>query len=142
MPEQISWTFDVQVAKGPKISASRIIKLEAYDKIEVLVPKKEGDTPGSATVEVQPSAAALVQFILIGSSQYDSKLSYKVNQESTDSIELDAPQLFVGNGAIKLLGPEGPKKLSSSPVNWRTRLPYKSLSAEMLPRRLAIAARW
>ena len=38
MPEKISWTLNVQVVGGPKVSAADIMEVEAYDKIEAVAP--------------------------------------------------------------------------------------------------------
>ena len=109
MAEKINWTLDVQVEGGPKISDSRTMVLEAYDKIEVVI--NDGST--GVEVEVQPSEAAKVQLLLIRSSQYGSKLSYSLNAPEGDEakrIKLDALQLLVGEGGMGLLG-DAPKKL-------------------------------
>jgi len=63
MPEKINWTLNVQVVGGPKISASDPLEVEAYDKIEAVIP-----AGGSATVNVQPGTGA--QFLLITASSY------------------------------------------------------------------------
>lgn len=106
MSEKISWTLNVQVVKGPAISASQIKDVDAYDKIQVTVNDKKSDQ----VVEVQPGGANRVQFLLINSDHFDDDeipddktLTYKVNGAGED-IELDAVQLLIGEGAVKLLG--------------------------------------
>lgn len=89
MAEKISWTLNVQVVGGPKISASKTMTVDAYDKIEVVIPGGDDTTPGAATVEVQPGGSGQVQFMLITSSVYDAKLTYSVDGGSP--IKLDAP---------------------------------------------------
>ena len=54
MPGKIDWSFNVVVAGGPKFSASRSVQVDAYDKVDATVPKKEGATAGTATA--RPSA--------------------------------------------------------------------------------------
>lgn len=96
MSESINWTLNVQVVGGPKVSASDVVKVGAYDKIEAVIKANEANK----TVEVQPSDT--VEFLLITASNYE-KLSYKVDAAAKD-IQLNAPQLLVGSGAVKLLG--------------------------------------
>lgn len=108
MTESINWSLNVQVIGGPKVMASDTKEIEAYDKIEVTI---EADTTDKE-VEIQPGGADKVQFLLIKSDTYSSdveKLTYKVN-ELTTIIELDALQVFIGNGAVELLT-EPPEKL-------------------------------
>jgi hypothetical protein len=108
MTESINWSLNIQVIGGPKVMASDTKEIEAYDKIEVTI---EADTTDKE-VEIQPGGANKVQFLLIKSDTYSSdveKLTYKVN-ELTTIIELDALQVFIGNGAVELLT-EPPEKL-------------------------------
>ncbi|HUW66484.1 MAG TPA: hypothetical protein VMW20_00365 [Candidatus Nanoarchaeia archaeon] len=108
MTESINWSLNIQVIGGPKVMASDTKEIEAYDKIEVTI---EADTTDKE-VEIQPGGADKVQFLLIKSDTYSSdveKLTYKVN-ELTTIIELDALQVFIGNGAVELLT-EPPEKL-------------------------------
>jgi hypothetical protein len=101
MPGKIDWSFSVVVAGGPKFSASRSMSVDAYDKVDAMIPKKEGGTAGTATVNVQPSGAGKVQLLLITSSVYDDKLSYTV--DGGPAVKLDEPQLMVGDGIVGLL---------------------------------------
>ena len=108
MTESINWSLNIQVIGGPKVMASDTKEIEAYDKIEVTI---KADTTDKE-VEIQPGGADKVQFLLIKSDTYSSdveKLTYKVN-ELTTIIELDALQVFIGNGAVELLT-EPPEKL-------------------------------
>lgn len=102
MPGKIDWSFSVTVAGGPKFSATRSVQVDAYDKVDALVPKKaEGGAAGAATVSVQPGGAGKVQFLLITSSVYDDKLTYKVDGGA--EVKLDEPQLLAGDGVVALL---------------------------------------
>lgn len=102
MAAQIKLILEAQVEGGPKMSALQSIPVEAYDKIEVNIPGGDNSTPGSATVEVQPGSTGQVKFLLITSTLYDKDLTYAV--DGGNDIILDAPQLFLGNGAVGLLG--------------------------------------
>jgi hypothetical protein len=103
MPEKITWTLNVQVVGGPRLSASQTIEVEAYDMIEVKVPGMQNATPRTAMVEVQPGGSNQVKFLMITSSIYDANLTYKVDGGS-EIIKLDALQLLMGVGALGLLG--------------------------------------
>ena len=108
MTESINWSLNVQVIGGPKVMASDTKEIEAYDKIEVTIEAGTADNG----VDIQPGDAGSVQFLLIKSDTYSGdveKLTYKVNELPT-IIELDALQVFIGNGAVGLLT-ESPKKL-------------------------------
>lgn len=110
MGEKIHWALTVQVVGGPKISESKTIPVEAYDKIDIVIEAGQ-----EKEVQVQPGDPGQVQFLLIRSDRYASPeketpdLSYKVNGTGK-AIELDALQLLMGDGAVGLLG-AGPKTL-------------------------------
>jgi hypothetical protein len=99
MPESLTWTLNVQVVGGPKISVYDTLMVEAYDKIEAVIPAATDSTAGSATVNVQPGSG--VQFLLITASSYEN-LTYKVDGNVTAT--LDGTHVFIGAGAVRLLG--------------------------------------
>jgi hypothetical protein len=111
MPEKIVYTLNVQVTGGPKLLASNItLEVDAYDKILVNIEKSSADK----TVDLQPSSTAgQVQFLMITATDY-KLLSYKVNDDTGDSFELDAPHLLIGKGAIKMLDAAPTKLLFSN----------------------------
>ena len=123
MPENIQVTLSVSVGGGPKLSAPQSINVEGYDKLKVTVESEtnsEGEiTTGTKTVEVQPGAEGQVQFLFINSDQFstnedEKKLTYTINDEKpATAIELDAPLLLIGDGAMALFG-EPPRRLSFS----------------------------
>lgn len=99
---RINWTLKVQVAEGPRMSVSKSVAVQAYDKINVVIE----DGASGQEVQVQPGGEGQVQFLLIGSDYYGADLSYSVNAPeaaSEDRTKLDALQLFVGDGAVGLL---------------------------------------
>jgi len=95
MPEKINWTLNVQVVGGPKVSAYDVIEVDAYDKIEAVIPAS-----GSATVNVQPGAGA--KFLLITASGYEN-LTYEVDASGVN-VTLDGAHVLIGSGAVRLLG--------------------------------------
>ena len=106
-------------------------EIEAYDKIEVTI---ENDAIEKA-VEIQPFMPiedGKVQFLVIKSEKYGEELTYKVNEtNSTNVIKLDALHVFIGTGAVGLLG-DTPKILL-----FKNELP-DSVSIEILVGRMAI----
>lgn len=107
--EKISWTLNVQVVGGPRLSESKTIEVDAYDMIQVTI---DDGTTTDKEVQIQPGATG-VQFLLIKSDQYGENLQYKVSDgtTTTSAVKLDAPvQLFIGSGAVGLLD-KAPVKL-------------------------------
>ena len=89
--------FSVQFSGGPQISLSKENQVEAYDKIEVVI-----EPNNSQVVKV---AEGEISFLLIRSNLYTSSsgdIIYKVGTGS--DIKLDQPQIFLGTGAVSLLG--------------------------------------
>jgi len=101
MSETITWTQDVRLVSGLRLTSSRIVTVDAYDVIEV-------DIGASATdleVEVQPSAASQIQFLLITPSGTVDGLRYKVNSAASPTeINVDSTQTFTSTEAVELLG--------------------------------------
>ena len=98
MAEKISWTLNVAIAGGPKISDSNAIEVGAYDKVGLVVKAKSKEK-----VEVQPGAAGQVQLLLISADPYGTALTYRVNDENGTAVALDGLQLFIGGGGVSLL---------------------------------------
>ena len=97
MSEKISWSFKVQVTGGPSVVASDTLEVDAYDKIEAVIP-----AAGSATINVQPGDGA--QFLLITATAYED-LTYEVDpSDDTTVVTLDAAHVLIGEGAVSLLG--------------------------------------
>ncbi|MBV6625822.1 MAG: hypothetical protein KI793_23320 [Rivularia sp. (in: Bacteria)] len=88
-----------QVSGGPQVSLNQDIKTEAYNKIEVAI--QPGDT--DKVINVAQGNKGEISFLLITSNLYSSeeKLTYKVGDKE---IQLDRPQIFLGAGAVSLLG--------------------------------------
>ncbi len=118
MSENISWSFDVQVSGGPKISASQSIAIEAYDSIKVTVlGTAQGTADSDKEVEVQPGAVSgQVSFLAITSNRYDSNLTYEVNSIGSGVIALDKPLILAGQGAVGLLDPAPTRLFFSSNI--------------------------
>ncbi|HEY0098603.1 MAG TPA: hypothetical protein VGB76_06580 [Pyrinomonadaceae bacterium] len=110
MPIKINWTFNAQVAGGPKVAAAESVEVDAYENIEVVVPKHDAND-GTAEVGIVPADTGEILFLLIKADNYtDTQLSYVIG-DATDEVALDAQQVFIGAGAVGLLG-ESPSKLT------------------------------
>ena len=113
MSERISWSINVQVAGGPKLSLARSVEVQAYDRVLAEIPYSVSVT---VDVEVQPASdASQVKCLLLTSDRYDPKLTFDVSDdtgsvEAASDVALDQPLLLCGEGAIGLLG-VAPKKL-------------------------------
>jgi hypothetical protein len=108
MPKQISWTYNVEVVGGSKISESKTISAEAVDEIGLNI-----DPQQTKEIDIQPGGAGQVQFLLIKSDQYGDQVTYKVNATDQPVRTLDSPHLLFGKGAAALLvsATSGPNKL-------------------------------
>ncbi len=112
MSPNISCSLAVEITGGPEIAITPSVVVDAYDRIDAVIPATTpgpgggASTPGKATLDVQPGTAGKVQFLLITSSVYDSKLTYKVDDKPADPDNqvLDAPLFLMGAGAVSLLG--------------------------------------
>jgi hypothetical protein len=110
MPIKINWAFNAQVAGGPKVAAAATVEVDAYENIEVIVPKHDAND-GTAEVGIVPADTGEVLFLVITSDNYtDAELSYVIN-DGADEIDLDAQQSFIGAGSVGLLG-ASPSKLT------------------------------
>jgi hypothetical protein len=104
-----------QIPGGPTLSATASLEIEAYDRIDVTL--KPGDS--DKTVDIQPGAASQLRLLVIKSSLYDAggDLTYVVsdglaiNPNDSDPVNLDAPQIFMGVGAVGLFGIDPPKSV-------------------------------
>lgn len=100
----------VQIKGGAILSDSRLLEIEATDKIDIVIP---AGTAEALSVEIQPSEdPKKVHLLFIQSSLYsegdDKKVTYTIDDGDTE-IDLDQPQLYLGSGAISVLGDSPPK---------------------------------
>lgn len=108
MPESLILTTAILVPNGPKISINQTLTLDAYDKVDIVI------AAGAAgkVVELLPSTASgRVLFLMVVSTWYGEKLSYKVNTPTGTSFTLDQPHLLMGKGALAMLDIAAPEEL-------------------------------
>ena len=103
MPTKITYKVDLAVEKGPTSAVTQDIEVDAYDLLKFDVPGGDANTPGTITIDVQPSAVSRIRLLSISSSKYSDKLTYDVDASGT-SVALDAPQLFIGGGSVGRIG--------------------------------------
>lgn len=99
---KMSWKISVTPSKGGGISADSAAEdVEGIDRVEVAIESGATDKP----VELQPGSAADIQLLLVKSSIYDAKLSFKASDGTTDSdaVIMTGPQVFTG-GSVGLFG--------------------------------------
>ena len=94
MSEKINWNYVIQATNGPSLSAAGEVEVDAYDKLEVTL----GDNV-TQQIDLVPSASA--SLIVINPVPSSEDLTYKVNG---NDVKLDGPQVFIGTGAVSLLG--------------------------------------
>ncbi len=94
MAEKISWNYVAQALNGPSLSAAGDLEVDAYDKLEVGI--EDGVTQ---QVDLVPNAD--VALLIINPQAPSADLSYEVNG---NDVPLDGPQVFIGTGAVGLLG--------------------------------------
>lgn len=104
MPESIVLTVSAEVTSGPKLKETRILAIDAYDKISVTVP--DGT---DLDVDLQPGGAGSIRLLMVKSNVYGAGLKYTVNADTTEHV-LDEPHVLIGTGSVALYGAE-PQKL-------------------------------
>jgi hypothetical protein len=95
----------IGVAGGPNFAVAAQLAVDAYEVINVTVPKGQKNL---AQVNLQPGAAGQVQLFYLASDLAPSLVKYAVgatgNVPNAANIALDQPLLLLGTGAIGLLG--------------------------------------
>lgn len=102
---KISLGLNVQVENGPQISFSNPLQVDAYDHLDIELPAKPAGAAVEKEVDLQPSAAERVKFLLIKPKISPvTNLEYKVSDGTDDTsvIALDEPHLYSA-GMIKKL---------------------------------------
>ena len=97
MSEEINISVNAKIRNGPDFSFAIPQTIGAYDKLNFEVAKES-----TKTIQLLPSGTTSVQFLLIKSSHYDKKISYRVNGAGT-KITLGTPQCFIGAGSMAAL---------------------------------------
>lgn len=97
-------SVDVQVQGGPQASYSVVESVEAYDVVNVVIPKMAASLPQEVEVLVQPGGSGAVRFLMITSDRYQD-LTYAPKDGTgtgAQDIVLNSPLILIG-GAIGLL---------------------------------------
>ncbi len=110
MGNTVNLTLKINVVNGPSLSVSETANIEAYDKIDVTVEAEASDK----AVEIQPGASGQIHMLLIRSNKYSDALTFKVHETGATPVSLDQPQLYLGKGAVGLLGAQVDKLFFSN----------------------------
>ncbi|MEY2521157.1 MAG: hypothetical protein QOF24_2916 [Verrucomicrobiota bacterium] len=105
---QIVLSANIVVTNGPKLAFNQTLEVDAYDKIDVIVPAPPDAAATDKKIELQPGGAGQVQFIAIVSDWFSDKLTYKINKKTADARALDQPHLLAGAGAVSLFDSAAP----------------------------------
>jgi hypothetical protein len=94
---EIIVSTNVVVPGGPKFASNEKIEVQAYDLINVPVPK---NTDGTSPVEaLLPASVGAVQLFVIKSDWHSDDLKYSLESGGTD-FALDRPLILAGTGAV------------------------------------------
>jgi hypothetical protein len=94
----IKYTVDIQIAGGPRLNFSDSVDVDAYDRIEVLIPG--ADAAAETVVEVQPGAqAGSVKLLLVKAKPASEKLTF-ANGASNIGLQ---NAVLLGGGALDIL---------------------------------------
>jgi hypothetical protein len=100
----IKVSVDVQIASGPRLTFNHELSVDAYDRLDVVVPKDDVET----TVEVHPGDLSGVQLLVIRSSTPDAKVKFE--NGAGNWVGLGNPLLLTGEG-VGVLVPAVPGTL-------------------------------
>jgi hypothetical protein len=115
MANTLTWTIKVPTPDRATLDTKRPLDVEAHDQTTALVAGGPAATPGTVTVNVQPSPDIEdVRLVFISSDRYGADLKYSVDATGgAKDIVLDNPHLYVGAGMVGLLL-KAPQKLKFS----------------------------
>jgi len=88
-----------------------VLEVDAYEKIAVAVPAKQGAVNGTADVTVSPGDLAHTKLLLITASSKDGTLQFKTSAAGAADVAITGPITLIGGTACSLLG-TNPDKLT------------------------------
>lgn len=98
MPHTIKVRMTITVDGGPQVAASRVLEVDAYDTLDVVIPND-----GNAhSVEVQPDDGDQLRLVLLSASSYDPLVTWEADGSGTTHA-LDEPLLLAGESVAGLL---------------------------------------
>ena len=100
MTTDIKVTALVAISGAATVSSTLALTVEAYDRLDLSVPKKNGANDGSVKADVLPGDAKQVQLLMITASNFKAGVKYTVDGHD---VALDSPHLYLG-GSVSLLG--------------------------------------
>lgn len=69
----IKYSVDVQVAGGPRLTYNDALEVDAYDRLDIVIPEGNAAT----AVDVQPGGAGDVQLLAIRAGVADNKVQFQ-----------------------------------------------------------------
>jgi hypothetical protein len=99
MPHSINVRLAVTVDRGPRVTATRTVELDAYDTVDVPIPA-DGNPH---VVEVQPDDGEQVRLLVLTASSYDPPLTWDADEAGTER-QLDQPLVLAGQALTSLVG--------------------------------------
>jgi hypothetical protein len=100
MPINITWKLNVEVQAGPAVAEAHTVQVDAFDRIEVVVP----DAATDKEIDIQPGATGKIKLLLIRSSVYGDNLKFKVHAAAATDVRVLNDALFLtGKGSLDLL---------------------------------------
>ena len=109
--EKINYNLAVQVAGGPVLSMVGVLEVDAYEKIDVMVPAKAAAAAGKLDVTVSPADLNATRLVIIQSSINDGSLKYKGSGAGAADVAITGPLTLLSQSACSLLGTK-PDKLT------------------------------
>ena len=109
--EKIIYSLSIQVSGGPTLTVAGVVEADAYEKLDVTVPAKVGQTAGKAEVTVSAADLAQTKMLVIQASSKDGSLKYKTTAQGATDVPINGPVTLVSGTATGLLGVK-PDKLT------------------------------
>ncbi|HYC90884.1 MAG TPA: hypothetical protein VEO54_16825 [Thermoanaerobaculia bacterium] len=94
----IKYSVNVQISGGPTLAYNDELQVDAYDRLDVVIPKENAGT----SVEVHPGQAGDVKLLAIRSSTADEKVAFE--NGAGVWVGLKNPLLLTGAGVGVLAG--------------------------------------
>jgi hypothetical protein len=102
--EKINYSVTIQIAGGPSIPIAGALEVDAYEKIDLTVPAKQGAVDGSAVVTVSPGVLADIRLLVLTASSKDGSLKFKTSAAGALDVPITGPLTLIGGTACSLFG--------------------------------------
>jgi len=111
MAEKINWSFVAQIPRGPSISGSGNLEVEAYEIIDFTIPGKNKH-------DVCLSNTSTISLLIINSATPNQSVTYTAEPSlPVNRCTLDGPQIFIGKLAQSFFA-AGAESVTTSKVSF------------------------